>query len=261
MSQWLRLAVALALAGSAGWAVDWKTLRSQGCVSDFANVVDAASKARIEAYCTEIERTAGAEMALVTISSLEGEPVAEVAGAIFRAWGVGRKSSNGGVLFVLAIGDRRSHLEVGPKLQRVLPDSLDSSILREMRPALRHRDHGDALMAAAQTIGSAIAAAKHVVVRTSLPRRARPAAADWIPWPAVIGGVLLIVWLMWRGGTRGYSGFGGRGFLPGLFPGSKMRRDSWGSRGSGGFGGFDSGDGFGGFGGADSGGGRPSSDW
>ncbi|HEV2447306.1 MAG TPA: TPM domain-containing protein [Candidatus Sulfopaludibacter sp.] len=261
MTQWLRLAVALMCVASAGRAVDWKTLRPQGCVSDFASVVDAASKARIEAYCGEVEKAAGAEMALVTISSLEGEPVAEVAGAIFRAWGVGQRSKSGGVLLLLATGDRRSHLEVGPRLQPFLPESLDSSILREMRPALRKRDHGDALMAAAQTIGGAIAAAKHVVVRTPLPRRARPTAADWIPWPAIAGGALLAGWLMLRGGTHGYSGLGGGGFLPGLFPGSKMRRDSWGSRGSGGFGGFDSGDGFGGFGGADSGGGRPWSDW
>ena len=63
------------------------------------------------------------------------------------------------------------------------------------------------------------------------------------------------------GGPRGYGGGGGGGFLPGLILGNMMSRDSWGSRGSGGFGGSDSGGGFGGFGGGDSGGGGASSDW
>ena len=54
---------------------------------------------------------------------------------------------------------------------------------------------------------------------------------------------------------------GGGGFLPGLILGTRCGRSTWGSRGSGGFGGYDSGDGFGGFGGGDSGGGGASSDW
>jgi uncharacterized protein len=65
---------------------------------------------------------------------------------------------------------------------------------------------------------------------------------------------------MRAGGPRGYGGWSGGGFLPGLVMGNLMARSTWGGRGSGGFGGYDSGDGFGGFGGGDSGGGA-SGDW
>ncbi len=261
MMKWLRLSVVLAFLGSAAWAVDWKTLKPQGYVSDFANVIDPASKARIENYAAEVEKATGAQMALVTISSLQGEPIEDVANTIFRAWGVGQKGKNEGILLLLAVDDRRDRLEVGYGLEPILPDGLDGSILREMRPALRQKDYGDAMTAAAQTIGSAIADAKHVTIQTQLPRRARPQPSDSIPWPLIVGGLVLLGLLFRAGGPRGYGGGAGGGFLPGLLIGSMMNRGSWGSRGSGGFGGSDSGDGFGGFGGGDSGGGGASSDW
>jgi uncharacterized protein len=174
---------------------------------------------------------------------------------------VGQKGKNEGILLLLAIEDRRSRLEVGYGLEPILPDGLAGSMLRAMRPAVRQKDYGDAMMAAAETIGDTIAEAKHVAIGQSLPRRVHDSPADSIPWPMLVGGIFLLLWLLRSGGPRGYGGFGGGGFLPGLILGNMMGRNTWGSRSSGGFGGFDSGDGFGGFGGGDSGGGGASSDW
>ena len=261
MNTCLRLCVLAALGASAASAVEWKTLKPQGYVSDFARVIDAGTRDRLENYCGIVERSTGAQIALVTIPSLEGEPIEDVANTIFRAWGVGQKGKDEGIMLLLAIRDRRSRLEVGYGLEPILPDGLDGSILREMRPALRQQRYGEAFLAAADTIGTDIAAAKHVALNAPLQRRMRPTATDSIPWPMVLGGLFLLFWLMKAGGPRGYGGGGGGGFLPGLILGSMMNRGSWGSRGSGGFGGFDSGDGFGGFGGGDSGGGGASSDW
>ncbi len=145
-------------------------------------------------------------MALVTIPSLEGEPIEDVANTIFRAWGVGQKGKNEGILLLLAISDRRSRLEVGYGLEPILPDGLDGSILREMRPALRQGDYGDAMMAAAETIGNTIAQAKNVTLTASLPRRYRPSASDSIPWPMVFGGIFLLFWLVRAGDPRRYGG-------------------------------------------------------
>jgi uncharacterized protein len=261
MIRWLRLAIVLAACASGGWAVDWKTLKPQGYVSDFAGVVGEQARARLDSYCGAVERATEAQMALVTIPSLEGEPIEDVANTIFRAWGVGQKKNNNGIMLLLAVNDRRSRLEVGYGLEPVIPDGLAGQILREMRPALRQKDYSDAMMAAAETIGNAIAQEKHVAIGQSLPRRERPSPGDSIPWPVIIGGIVLVVWLMRAGSPRGYGGYGGGGFLPGLILGNMMSRRTWGSRSGGGFGGFDSGDGFGGFGGGDSGGGGASSDW
>ena len=87
----LRLGLLLGLCACAGRAVDWKALQPQGYVSDFAGVIDPASKAQLEAYAGTVEQSTGAQMALVTIASLEGEPIEDAANTIFRAWGVGQK--------------------------------------------------------------------------------------------------------------------------------------------------------------------------
>ena len=137
MRKCLRVIALLGLFASAGAAVDWKALKPQGYVSDFAHVIDPASKAQLEAYCATVEQSTGAQIALVTIPSLEGEPIEDVANTIFRAWGVGQKGKNEGILLLLAIGDRRNRMEVGYGLEPILPDGFVGSVLREMRPALR----------------------------------------------------------------------------------------------------------------------------
>jgi len=261
MNKLLRACAVLLSCAAIAFAVDWKALKPEGYVSDFARVVDAPSKAALEQYCANVERVTGVQMALVTITTLEGEPIEDVANTIFRAWGVGHKGKNDGIMLLLAVGDRRSRLEVGYELEPILPDGFAGSILREMRPALSRRQYGEAMMAAAQAIGSTIAKARNVSIDTQLPRRVPRASGGSIPWgPLLIG--LFVVFLLLRAGRGG--GGGGGGFWTGLILGNLMR--GMGGRGGGGFGGFDSGGGgggggFGGFGGGDSGGGGASSDW
>ena len=263
MRKLLRACFLLLCLAALAFGVDWKALKPQGYVSDFARVIDVQSKAALEQYCARVEQVTGAQMALVTIPSLEGEPIEDVANTIYRSWGVGQKGKNEGIMLLLVINDRRSRLEVGYGLEPILPDGFVGSILREMRPALRSRQYGDAMMAAAQTIGSTIAKSKNVSLDAQLPRRARRSPGDSIPWPALLGGLFLVFWLL-RAGSRGGRG-GGGGFLTGLILGNLMRGGGgWGGGSGGGFGGFDSGGGgggFGGFGGGDSGGGGASSDW
>jgi uncharacterized protein len=243
-------------------AKDWKTLKPTGYVSDFAGVVDAGSKASLEAYCARIEQATGAQMAFVTIPSLEDEAIEDVANDIFRSFGVGQKGKDNGVLLLLVSGDRRFRLEVGHSLEPILPDGLDGQILLDMRPALRAGQFGTALIQAAQRIGTILSQGKSVDVPESrLPRRqVQEHPIHSIPWPMILGGLFLL-FLFLRGGR---GGGGGGNFLTGMLLGSLMgggRRYGGGGGDYGGFGGSDSGGGFGGFGGGDSGGGGASSDW
>ena len=100
---WLALA-ALAM------AADFAALKPQGYISDYAGVVDPAAKAALEQYCALVEAKTGAQIAVLTIPSLEGEPVEDVANSVFRKWGVGQKTTNEGVLLLLATQDRRTGL-------------------------------------------------------------------------------------------------------------------------------------------------------
>jgi uncharacterized protein len=260
--------VALLLAaGLPAAAVDWKGLQPQGYVSDFAGVIDPQSRAAIEAYAAAVKQATKAELAFVTIPSLRGEPIEDVANDLFHAWGIGRKGEDDGALVLLAVEDRRSRLEVGGGLGGAVPDGMAGLLLDDMRPALRRNDYGSAMLAAAVRLGSAIAQAKGVQIPPPQVRvRQQPEPEDSIPWPLILFGIFILLMILRRGGGGyggGYYG-GGGGFWTGMLLGSLLDSGRGRRGGGGGFGGFDGGGGgggFGGFGGGDSGGGGASSDW
>jgi uncharacterized protein len=233
-------------------AIDFGGLQPRGYVSDFADAIDPAARQSIERYAANVEKATGAQMAFVTIVTLGGEPVEDVANTLFRKWGIGKKGKDEGVLLLLVVQDRQTRLEVGYGLEPILPDGFAGSLLREMRPALRERHYPDAIMVAAHRIGSRIAEAKGVTLEESAQPRPRRQRQEPLPWPLMLGGLFLFLWLMKSGGGA---------WLPAMILGNMMSRSSHGHRSGGGFGGYDSGDSFGGFGGGDSGGGGASSDW
>ena len=245
------------------FALDLDKLKPQGYVSDFAHVLDNSSRAAVEEYAGRVEQATGVQMAIVTIDSLEGDPIEDVANSLFRKWGIGKKGKDEGVLLLLAIKDHRDRIEVGYGLEPTLPDGFAGSVLREARPLLRQGEYGQAVLAAAQQMGSRIAMAKGITLDFNLarPRIRQVEPRLSIPWPLIVLGLLFFFFLLRRGGG------GGGGFWTGLILGNLLGRGGrggWG--GGGGFGGYDSGGGgggggFGGFGGGDSGGGGASSDW
>jgi uncharacterized protein len=258
------IVVGLCLAAGSAVALDPALLRPQGYVSDFAQVLDAGSKAQLERYCGLLEESTAVQTAVVTIKSLEGEPVEDFANDLFRKWAIGKKGKDEGVLLLLVINDRKSRVEVGYGLEPILPDGFAGSVLREMVPSLKDQNYGQALLAGTAEIGDQIAKAKGVTLNRSLPRRA-PAGdsgqGGGIPWPLIAIGVMIVFGLLGRGGGGG--GLLGWMVLGNLLGGSRYRGGG-GGWGGGGFGGSDGGGGgggFGGFGGGDSGGGGASGSW
>jgi uncharacterized protein len=256
------------------WALDTTKLQPQGYVSDFAHALDQSRAAALEAYCGNLERATGVQMAIVLVDSLEDEPVEDVTNRLFRQWGVGKKGKDDGIMLLLAIKDHKQRAEVGYGLEGVIPDAYAGEVLRGIRPILRQGNYGGALLAAAQQFGSRIAQDKGVALgpaqRAATPRQSQGGSGGF--FGVVIGIIFLILVMKWltRGGggtgSGGMGGGGGGGFLAGMVLGDMMggRREGggggWG--GGGGFGGGGGGGGgFGGFGGGSSGGGGASGGW
>src|SRR5580698_6015259 len=201
-------------------AVDWKALKPQGYVSDFAGVVDARSKAAIESYAAAVKQATGAELAFVTVQSVQGEPIEDVANDLFRTWGIGRKGEDDGALVLLAVADRKSRLEVGGGLGGAVPDGMAGLLLDDMRPALRQSQYGSALLAAAEHLGSTIAQSKGVTIPPPAAQfRVRRSTGDNIPWLLILFGIFFLLLLLRRGGGGRYGGGGGGGFWTGLLLG------------------------------------------
>lgn len=247
-------------------AQDLSNIKPQGYVSDFANVLTPAAKQQLESYSGRLEQETGVQIALVTVNSLNGQPVEDVSNSLFRRWGIGKKGKDEGLLLLVAVQDHKDRIEVGYGLEPILPDGFDGSVLRAMTPFLKQNDYNQALLTAAEEIGSRIALAKGVTLDAAPAREPQfnprsQRRSGGIPWPLIIIGLFVLFGLFNRGGRGG----GGGGFLTGMLLGNVLgsgRR--WG--GGGGFGGYDSGGGgggggFGGFGGGDSGGGGSSGSW
>jgi uncharacterized protein len=211
----------------------------------------------LEAYCGRVERITGAQMALVTIKSLDGQPIEDVTNTLYRQWGVGKKGKDEGIMFLLAVQDHRDRIEIGYGLEPILPDGFDGGITRGIQPLLRQGAYGPAMIAAAQQIGSEIARAKGVVPQSGArPRYRQASRRQSLPWPVIVIGIVVLIFLLRSGGR------GGGGFLAGMLLGNLLGGGGRGSGWSGGgFGGGGGGGGFGGFGGGDSGGGGASGSW
>src|SRR5271169_6748078 len=82
-----------------------KNLRPQGYVNDFAGVLSAQAKDKLTALCAEVDQKAQAQIAIVTVSSLEGAPVEQFTHDLFVAWGVGPKQKDRGVMILVAAND------------------------------------------------------------------------------------------------------------------------------------------------------------
>ena len=243
-----RLVCALALLiGSLG-AEKVADLKPSNYVNDFAGVLDAATVARLNALGREVDEKTGAQIALVTINNLGEETIDQFAMDLFKAWGIGGKKDDRGVLILLSKSDRKYRVEVGYRLEPILPDGKVGGFGREMVPYLRNNDYDGALTLMMSRVSGVIAADAGVQLGSDVA--VPPAAAGtssplgWLRPLFFLFVIFLLLRSLTGGGARRgrfYGGWGGGGF---------------GGSSSGGGGG-----GFGGFGGGFSGGGGASGSW
>ena len=227
-----------------------KSLNPQGYVNDFAGVLNATTVEKLTAVSTEVDQKAKAQIAVVTIKTLEDDTAEDFANHLFQKWGVGAKGMDRGVMVLLATDDHKYWTEVGYGLEPILPDGKVGSFGRSMVPFLRQGDYNGAVMQMVSQIAEVIAQDSHVSLDSlaDLPA-ATPAAPEGdvqdihltkgqliLLFIILLIGVPILFWFLPRfGGSRG-GGLGGGGFGGG-------------------------GGGFGGFGGGSSGGGGAGGGW
>lgn len=110
-------------------------------VNDFAGVLDASDEQYIQLAAVQLQEATTAQVVVVTIQSLQGEPLEEYAYQLFKQCGIGSAEKNNGVLILVAIDDRKSRIEVGYGLEGALPDGKTGRIQDEyMIPYFREND-------------------------------------------------------------------------------------------------------------------------
>ena len=166
---WLGVACALMLV-LAAQAEPVAQLKATDYVNDFAHVLDQNTIAQMDEICRQVDEKAHAQIAIVTVHSLDGSDIESYAVDLFHQWGIGGKSSNRGVLILYAIDDRRARIEVGYGLEPILPDGKVGGFQREAVPLMRSGDYGKALLLVTSRVADVIA--QDAGVRLAAPQLA-----------------------------------------------------------------------------------------
>jgi uncharacterized protein len=230
-------------------------------VSDYAGVLSAADRERLEQKLVARERESQNQVVVAIFPTLGGEPLEDYSIRLAQAWRIGRKGLDTGVIFLVFVAERKTRLEVGYGLEATLTDAISASILRDVvAPRFREGRMADGIAAALDAIDAAIAGA----YRGSAPRSrgdrgvsllflavAMGAAMAGLSGAAMAMNARARRRMGWTGGGRGWG-------QPAVGPGARPGGVVWpwfgggfggGGAGAGGFGGGDFSGGGGGFGG------------
>lgn len=268
------LATAAALLSVVAAAQTLQIPAPSGFVNDFANVVDASSRQRMETMAENFRKRTDIDVAVVTLQSLEGRPIEQVGLRIGREWKIGAGEEKNGVLILLAVEDRQSRIEVSRHLEDEITDGTAGAILRKARPYFKEEQYGRGLSVALESVLATIADKRGISIEGIDQRQAyrapqRQQTDSWLGRIISLAVLLFVIWVIARAMGGGGGGGGGRrrryGVSPWIFP-LIWGGGGWGGRSRGGFGGGGwgggGGGGWGGFGGGgDFGGGGASDSW
>ena len=113
-----------------------------GRITDNADLLDVSTRQQYSALLEAHERKTGNQIAVLTVSSLEGESLEEFATKVFRVWKLGQKNKNNGVLVLIAPAERKLRIEVGYGLEGVLTDLVADQIIRtRITPAFKNGNY------------------------------------------------------------------------------------------------------------------------
>src|SRR5690348_12126703 len=144
-------------------------VKPRGYVMDLAGVLGQSAKDQLTALCTEVDQKTQAQIAVVTVKSLNGRPIEDYSIDLATRLGIGPKKSDRGVMILFAVDDHRDRIEVGYGLEPILPDGKVGSFLREVVPYLRSSDYDAALLLVTRRVADVIAADRGVKLTGAIP--------------------------------------------------------------------------------------------
>lgn len=220
-------------------------------IQDYANVVSADSKKRINELGGQLAAKTKAQIVVVTVRSLGETPLEEYALAVLRGWSIGDPKLNNGVLLLVAVDDRKYRIEVGYGLEGALPDAKTGQLQDEyMLPYFRQGNYDQGIMNGFLAVAKVVAGEYNLELKTPAQPAAKaqaPAGQSWwdaLPWWMQLlvgaGALLLFVidWLFFGGritwlllsllrSRGGGGGGGGRGGYGGGSGGGGGSSRSW----------------------------------
>jgi uncharacterized protein len=264
------IALLLALFALAAPAAAQTFPKLTGRVVDQAHLLSPEQVADLSSKSQALETRSGRQFVVATVTSLESYEIEDYAYRLGRAWGIGQKDKDDGVLLLVAPNERKVWIATGYGAGGFLTDALSGVIIRAaILPHFKQTppDYGGGIEAGADQIIKQMSlpaeeAQKNVAQAAQVQQSRRQSGGGPLPaifWALIVGFVVLSMFRR-AGGRRYQSRSGGVSpwvVLWGLNELSRGSRgggwgggSSWGGGGGGGFGGFSGGGGSFGGGGA-----------
>lgn len=128
-----------------------------GHINDFADIIPEQTEIFLEERLQNFEKEDGAEVAVVTVPSLEEDTIENYAVELFADWGIGKASVDNGVLLLVAPNERELRIEVGYGLEGNLTDALSHQIIQnDIIPSFKNDDYPEGIVAGVESITQAV---------------------------------------------------------------------------------------------------------
>jgi uncharacterized protein len=128
-----------------------------GYVNDFAQILSEEAEQRITSLIEAVREKNSAEVAIVTVRSLEGNDVNYYAVEMGRAWGIGNVERDDGVLFLTALDDRKTYIATGYGTEGYITDAQAFWITDQVVvPYFRNGDYEGGILAGTEKIAAAL---------------------------------------------------------------------------------------------------------
>jgi len=130
-------------------------------VQDSGGVLSPGYVESIDALCKALREQCGAEIAVITVDNLDGDPIEDYAVTLFNRLGIGHVDRDDGVLILFSREDRRVRLEIGYGIEPIITDGRAGTLLRTIAiPEFKKERYGRGLYLLTQAVADKIAASK-----------------------------------------------------------------------------------------------------
>jgi len=110
----------------------------KGRVNDYAEMLSAGTEQGITAKLADLELKESTQIAVLTVPSIEDEPMEAFSLRVAEKWEIGQKERDNGAILVIARDERQIRIEVGYGLEGRLTDLISGRIIRNViTPAFR----------------------------------------------------------------------------------------------------------------------------
>lgn len=111
-------------------------------ITDTARLLSAETAGKLTELLKQHEQQTGNQIAVLTVSSLDGESIEGYATRVFESWKLGQKDKDNGVLLIVVPKDRMMRIEVGYGLEGTLTDLTSGRIIRNvMAPRFKEENY------------------------------------------------------------------------------------------------------------------------